>query len=91
MVRILQCKEKENLETKRTNKKENQNQIKSDMVKKKKKKKKKSIKMDIIKKKGRKEFASIFLLLLVLKQETNLFNRKGKGLLKQPISNSPVF
>jgi len=51
------CKEKENLETKRTNKKENQNQIKSDMVK----KKKKSIKMDIIKKKGRKEFAaSIF-------------------------------
>jgi hypothetical protein len=37
------------------------------------------------------EFLLLLLLLLLLKQETNLFNRKGKGLLKEPISNSPVF
>ncbi len=63
MVRVLQCKEKGNLETKRTNKKENQNQIKSDMVKKKKKKKKKSIKMDVIKRREGRSLRDFFVVI----------------------------
>ncbi len=91
MVRVLQCKEKENLETKRTNKKENQKLYKIRHGEEEEEEEEEEHKNGHNKKKGRKEFASFFLLLLVLKQETNLFNRKGKGLLKEPISNSPVF